>query len=100
MNLFYVHFVDSQKQRAVFTCRTGKNRTAKLCRTKARGSSLGFLTKFHFAKFHETGYEMTVVFRENEGRVSRVSQFRKTAEITKETGFAKHKNRENKENLK
>jgi hypothetical protein len=97
MNLFYVHFVDSQKQRAVFTCRTGKNRTAKLCRTKARGSSLGFLTKFNFAKFRETGYEMTVVFRENEGRVS---QFRKTAEITKETRFAKHKNRENKENLK
>ncbi len=50
--------------------------------------------------FRETGYETIFVFRENEGRVSRVSQFRETAEIMKETSFAKHENRENEENLK
>jgi hypothetical protein len=50
--------------------------------------------------YRETGYETIFVFRENEGRVSRVSQFRETAEIMKETSFAKHKNRENEENLK
>jgi hypothetical protein len=53
-----------------------------------------------FAKFRETVYETIFVFRENEGRVSRVSQFRKTAEITKETSLAKHENREKEENLK
>jgi hypothetical protein len=36
------------------------------------------------------------VFRENEGRIS---QFRNTDEITKETTFAKEENRENGENL-
>ncbi len=39
------------------------------------------------------------MFRENERRISRVSQFRETAEIAKETSFAKHENRENEENL-
>jgi hypothetical protein len=50
--------------------------------------------------FRETGYETIFVFRENEERVSRVSQFRETAEIMKETSFAKHENREKEENLK
>jgi hypothetical protein len=70
--------------------------------------SVEFLTKFRSRKFRETGYETIFVFHENEGRVS---QFRKTAEITKETSFAKHENlffynvtkhenRENEENLK
>ncbi len=36
------------------------------------------------------------MFRENEGRIS---QFRNTDEITKETTFAKEENRENGENL-
>jgi hypothetical protein len=49
--------------------------------------------------FRETGYETIFVFRENEGRFSRVLQFRETAKITKETIFAKHENRENEENL-
>ncbi len=53
------------------------------------GSHLGF--------FRETGYETIFVFRENEGRVS---QFRETAEIMKETSFAKHENRGYGENLK
>jgi hypothetical protein len=48
-------------------------------------------------KFRENGYETIYVFRENEGRVS---QFHETAEITKETSFAKHDNRKNEENLK
>ncbi len=66
------------------------------------GSGLGFLTKFRFAKISRKWlrYETIFVFRENEGRVSRVSQFRETAEITKETSFAKHENRENEENFK
>jgi hypothetical protein len=34
--------------------------------------------------FRETGYETIFVFRENEGRVLRVSQFREIAEIMKE----------------
>jgi hypothetical protein len=40
---------------------------------------------------------MIFVFCENEGRVL---QFHETAEIMKETSFAKHENRKNKENLK
>jgi hypothetical protein len=60
----------------------------------------GFRRNFVSRKFRKTGYETIFVFRKNEGRVSRVSQFRKTAEITKETSFAKHENRENIENLK
>ncbi len=39
------------------------------------------------------------MFRENEGQISWVSQFRKTSKITKEKSFAKHENRENEENL-
>ncbi len=60
----------------------------------------GFWRNFVSRKFREIGYETIFVFRENEGRVSRVSQFRETAEFTKETIFAKHENRENEENLK
>ncbi len=52
---------------------------------------------FDEISFRETGYETIFVFRENEGRVSRVSQFHETAEITKETSFEKHENRENEE---
>jgi hypothetical protein len=52
--------------------------------------------KFRFAKFCETGYKTIFVFRENEGRVS---QFRKTDEITKETSFAKDENREKRRKL-
>jgi hypothetical protein len=52
---------------------------------------------FDEISFRETGYETIFVFRENERRIS---QFRETAEITKETSFAKHENRENEENLK
>jgi hypothetical protein len=59
------------------------------------GLAIGFLTKFR-----KTGYETIFVFRENERRISRVSQFRETAKITKETSFAKHENRKNEENLK
>jgi hypothetical protein len=55
---------------------------------------LGFLTNLVSQKFRETGYETIFVFHISEGRVSR------TAEITKETSFAKHENHENKENLK
>ncbi len=62
-------------------------------------AGVGFLRNFVSRKFRETGYETIIVFRENEGRVSRVPQFRETAEITKETSFAKHENRENKEIL-
>jgi hypothetical protein len=47
---------------------------------------------FDEISFREIGYETIFVFRENEGRVS---QFRETAEITKETSFAKLENREN-----
>ncbi len=36
--------------------------------------------------FRKTGFKTIFVFHKNEGRVSRVSQFRETAEITKETG--------------
>jgi hypothetical protein len=43
---------------------------------------------------------MILVFRENEGGDLRVSQFHKTAEITKEMSFAKHENCGNGENLK
>jgi hypothetical protein len=56
-----------------------------------------FDENFVSRKFRETGYKTIFVFRENEGRVS---QFRETADITKETSFVKHENRENKENLK
>ncbi len=41
-----------------------------------------------------------ISFRENEGQISWASQFRETAEFTKETSFAKHENRENEEDLK
>jgi hypothetical protein len=60
---------------------------------RKKGSRRNFVSR----KFRETCYETIFVFRENEGRVP---QFRETAEITKETRFAKHLNRENKENLK
>jgi hypothetical protein len=68
-----------------------------------RGGCLGFFVHFFSLvirvfdeiSFRKTGYETIFVFRENEGRVSRVLQFRETAEITKETIFAKHENREN-----
>ncbi len=43
---------------------------------------------------------MIFMFRENEGRVLRVLQFRETAKIMKEMGFVKHENCENEENLK
>jgi hypothetical protein len=39
---------------------------------------------FDEISFRETGYETIFVFRENDGRVSRVSQFCETADITKE----------------
>ncbi len=65
-----------------------------------RATSHSFWWNFVSRKFRETGYETIFVFRENERRNSRVSQFRETAEITKETSFAKHENRENEENLK
>ncbi len=55
---------------------------------------------FDEISFRETGYEMIFVFRKNKGQVLRVSQFHETAEITKETSFAKHENHENEENLK
>ncbi len=51
---------------------------------------------FDEISFRKTGYETIFVFRENEGRFSR---FRETAEITKETIFAKRENRENEDNL-
>jgi hypothetical protein len=54
---------------------------------------------FDEISFRKTGYETIFVFRENEGRFSRVSRFRETAEITKETIFAKRENRENEDNL-
>jgi hypothetical protein len=60
----------------------------------------GFWRNFVSRKFRKTGYKTIFVFRKNEGRVSRVLQFRETADIKKETSFAKHENRENKENLK
>ncbi len=61
------------------------------------GLQLGFLTKFCFAKISRNWLRNDFRVSENEGRVSRVSQFRETAEITKETIFAKHENCENEE---
>jgi hypothetical protein len=64
------------------------------------GCRVGFLTKFRFAKISRNLLRNDFRVSQNEGRVSQVSQFRETAEITKETSFAKHENRENEKNSK
>jgi hypothetical protein len=92
------------------TVEAGKEQLARACKNPPKGLEKTIPWRLHRStqgcticrvfdeiSFHETGYETIFLFRENEGRVSRVSQFRETADITKETSLAKNENRESKE---
>ncbi len=61
---------------------------------------LGVLGRnFVWRKYRETGWETILVFRDNKGQFSQVSQFREIVEVTKETNFAKHEIGENHDNV-
>jgi hypothetical protein len=61
---------------------------------------VGFLMKYRFAKISQKWLQNDFRVLRKWGRVSQVLQFCETAEIIKETSFAKHENRENEEKLK